>query len=222
MPAAAPCGGDLVDARQVVGRQRHVQRADVLFQILCGAWCRGWARCRRPAPAPRRGRVARRAALLAGDVLDAGAPDPGSCWKFSPWKRGERRRKSSSAKSSNRLDLAGQEAAPQGAVGDEADAEFAAGRQNLVFGVAAPQRIFGLQGGDGVDGARRGGWLRARPRTGPDSAPCPLSPARPSRRPCLQWACPGPRGADSTGQCGPRRAAAGWRRRPAGRTPACR
>ena len=49
------------------------------------------------------------------------------------------------------LDLAGEEAAAQRRVGDEADAEFAHGGENLVFDVALPEGVLGLQRGDGVD-----------------------------------------------------------------------
>src|SRR5918996_1240622 len=47
----------------------------------------------------------------------------------------------------NRPDLAGQKAAPEGAVGDEADAELPQGGQDLDLRVAAPQRVLGLQCG---------------------------------------------------------------------------
>jgi hypothetical protein len=40
---------------------------------------------------------------------------------------------------------------PKRAVRDEADTEFAASGQNLWFGIARPERIFALQGGDGMD-----------------------------------------------------------------------
>ncbi len=40
---------------------------------------------------------------------------------------------------------------PKGTVGDESDSEFADGREDFVFYVALPERVFGLEGGDGVD-----------------------------------------------------------------------
>src|SRR5205814_2876411 len=59
------------------------------------------------------------------------------------------------------LDVSGEEAAAERRVGDKADAELAARRQDLVLDVARPQRIFGLQRGDRMD---RGGALeRLRP-----------------------------------------------------------
>src|SRR5260221_11537850 len=51
-------------------------------------------------------------------------------------------------------DLPGKKPAAQWAVGDEADSEFAHSGQNLVLRVAAPQRVFRLEGRDRVDGVR--------------------------------------------------------------------
>ena len=50
--------------------------------------------------------------------------------------------------------LAGEEAAAERAVRDEADAQFPDGGDEFVLWVAAPQRILGLQGGDRVYGMR--------------------------------------------------------------------
>ena len=49
-------------------------------------------------------------------------------------------------------DQAGQEAAAQRAVGDEADAEILAQRQDLLLHPALPERIFALQRGDRMRG----------------------------------------------------------------------
>src|SRR3989449_2834661 len=51
-----------------------------------------------------------------------------------------------------RLEPPREEPSPDGAVGDEPDAQLAARRQDLVLGIAAPQRIFGLQRADRVHG----------------------------------------------------------------------
>src|SRR5206468_3467575 len=48
------------------------------------------------------------------------------------------------------LQLAGEEAAAERAVGDEADAELATRGENFVLGIAAPQRVLGLQRADRV------------------------------------------------------------------------
>ncbi len=57
------------------------------------------------------------------------------------------------------LESSGEESAAEGGVGDEADAEFAAGGEDFVFGIAGPEGVFGLEGGDGMDfgGAAEGG-----------------------------------------------------------------
>src|SRR5207302_8238876 len=52
------------------------------------------------------------------------------------------------------LDPSGEEAAAERTVGDEADPELAAGRQDLLLRVAAPQRVFALQRRDRVDRVR--------------------------------------------------------------------
>ena len=60
----------------------------------------------------------------------------------------------------DRLDLAGEEAAPERAVGDESDPELAHRRENLVLDVARPERILGLERRDRVHRVRpanRGG-----------------------------------------------------------------
>src|SRR5262249_54410487 len=53
------------------------------------------------------------------------------------------------------LELAGQDAAAERAVRDEADAELTHRRQDLVFGLAAEHRIFGLQRADRMNCVRR-------------------------------------------------------------------
>ncbi len=57
-------------------------------------------------------------------------------------------------------ELAGEKAAPERAVSDEANAELAAGGEDLVFGIAGPQRVFGLQRGNGMDFHRTAQGLR--------------------------------------------------------------
>src|SRR6185503_9444270 len=61
----------------------------------------------------------------------------------------------------DRAEAAGEESTAQWAVGDEADAELAAGGKNFVLGIAGPERVLGLERGDRVlphrapDGDRR-------------------------------------------------------------------
>ena len=77
--------------------------------------------------------------------------------RFSPWKRGLRAPEVVLVELVGRREAAGEEAAPERRVGDEADAELAAGRQDLRLGVARPQRVLGLQRGDRVRRRGRGG-----------------------------------------------------------------
>src|SRR5207248_9149207 len=63
-------------------------------------------------------------------------------------------------------DLAREEAAPQRAVGDKADAQLAARGQNLVLRVATPERVLRLERADrvrrvGAPDGRRGGLREA-------------------------------------------------------------
>ena len=53
-----------------------------------------------------------------------------------------------------RAEAAGEEAAPEGRVGDESDPEPAAGGQDLGLGIAAPERVLGLERGDRVNRVR--------------------------------------------------------------------
>ena len=55
---------------------------------------------------------------------------------------------------------AGQEAAAERAVGDEADPELAHRRQDLRLGIARPERVLGLQRGDRMDGLRAANRVR--------------------------------------------------------------
>ena len=136
-------------------------------------------------------------------------------WKFSPWKRGLLRRKSPSSRSSGDGELAGEEAAAERAVGDEADAELAHGRQHAVLRVARPQRVLGLQRRDRVDGVRAADRLRRRLGQAEVAHLAGRRRAPPSRRPSPRSARRGRRGAGSRGRCGRRRAAAATRRTPA-------
>ncbi len=62
------------------------------------------------------------------------------------------------------VDLAGQVAAAEGAVGHQADAKFLAGEQDRRLDGAPPDRIFALQGGDGLNrvGTADGGGIGFR------------------------------------------------------------
>ena len=59
-----------------------------------------------------------------------------------------------------RAEATGQEAAPERRVRDEADAELAHRRQDLLLGIARPQRVLGLKRGDRVHGVGAADGLR--------------------------------------------------------------
>src|SRR5579871_984869 len=58
------------------------------------------------------------------------------------------------------LELPGEKSSPQWTIGNETDPQLPARRQDLVFRVAGPQAVLGLQCGDGMDrmGAANGQW----------------------------------------------------------------
>ena len=62
----------------------------------------------------------------------------------------------------DRADPAGEEAAAERAVGDEADPELAHRRQDLRLGIARPERVLGLQRRDRMDGVRAANRVRGR------------------------------------------------------------
>ena len=140
-------------------------------------------------------------------------------WRFSSWKRGPRRRKSCSSRLVDGADAAGQEAAAERAVGDEADPELAHRRQDLRLGVARPERVL-ASAAPRSDGRRaRGESCPERPRRARGSAPSPPARARPSRRPSPRSASRGRRGAGSRGRSSRLRGAPATPRRPSGRSP---
>ena len=84
--------------------------------------------------------------------------------KFSPWKRGLLTAEVVGLEVLRRRDLAGQKAAAERAVGDEADPELTHGVEDLVLGIARPQRVLGLQRRDRVDRVRAADRLGRRLR----------------------------------------------------------
>ena len=118
-----------------------------------------------------------------------------------------------------RLKPAGQEAAAERAVGDEADAELAHGGEDLVLERRASTSEYSVC--SAVIGWTA--WARAdRLGRGLGEAEVAhlarVAPARPSRRPSPRSASRDRRGAGSRGRCGRRRAAAASRRTPRARS----
>ena len=108
--------------------------------------------------------------------------------------------------------MAADQAARQHAVGGDADAKLAAGRQDLVLDAARDQRIFDLQIADRMHGGGAPDRLRADFGQGRCAAHSRPSPCRRWRRSCLRSAR-SDRGAPAGRcRCGRRRAAAANRR----------
>ena len=100
------------------------------------------------------------------------------CSKLPSVKRGLSRAEVAGVELVARTEAAGQEAAAERRVGDEADPELAQhaagspppGRASTASTRSAGRRSGGRRG--------RGGWSRAPPRTGRSGGPCPPRPAR--------------------------------------------
>ena len=146
-PAATPFGSDLVDLLQVGRRELHLQRPQVLLQVLPPLGPEeghdvfalgehpGERELRRAAPLPFRDRlhlldqlevlpevVALESGSVPSVVVDREVVD--------------------------RTEATGEQAAAERAVGDEADAQLAAHGEDLVLRVAVPERVLGLERGD--------------------------------------------------------------------------
>ena len=85
----------------------------------------------------------------------------------------------------------GEEAASEWAVGDEADAERPAGAEDFLLGLAAPEGVFGLKRGDGVDRMRP--FQRGRRGFG-GRRPCITGPASTALQPVYEAGSAGSRG----------------------------
>jgi hypothetical protein len=95
------------------------------------------------------------------------------------------------------LELAGQEAAPERAVGDEADAELPAHRGRISSSGSRLQSEYSVCSAAIGWTRRPADRVRGRPPTSRGSAPCRPSRARPWRRPSPRSAPSGRRGAGS-------------------------
>ena len=108
--------------------------------------------------------------------------------------------------------VAADETARKHAIGGDADAELAAGGQDVVLDAARDQRIFDLQVDDGVDGGGPADASRRRLRTGRCGGRSRPSPGRRWRRRCLRsarWGRAAPAGRCRHSRC---RGAAACRR----------
>ena len=145
-----------------VRRQLDVDRSQRSARGRGGASCRGSGRDRRLVPAPTR--VASCAGVIpfSSAISLTFAASARFASRFSPVNRGPLRRKSSSSSSSSDVNRPARNPRPSGEYGHESDPELAAGRQDLGLGVAAPQRVLRLHGGDRVHGVRAADRLRRR------------------------------------------------------------
>ena len=91
-----------------------------------------------------------RAALLAGDVPTARRAAARFRGEVLPLKAGHRQADVLRRQRRDVAQLAGQEAAREWTEGDERDAQLAAGVEHRDFGIARPQRVLGLHGGERV------------------------------------------------------------------------
>src|SRR5437867_669370 len=164
---AEPGGGagrhDGVDRRQVLGRERDRERARVLLEV-------------RPPLGPRDGddvlalrehpgeRELRGLAALARRERFEVAHEVEILLEVLALEAGREAAVVVGREVLEALDLPGQEAAPERAVGDEADPELATGGEDPVLRVAAPERVLGLHRGDRVH--RAGAAERLGPRLG--------------------------------------------------------
>src|SRR6267378_3093143 len=140
----------VLDLRALDARQRHVEGADVFFRVLTMLGAGNRDDVVPLGEQPRERELAGGAPLLARERFDA--PDEieirlevlplEARMVLAPIVLGN---------VFQSLDLTREEAAAEWTIRDEADAELANGGQDLVLHVATPQRIFRLQGGDGMD-----------------------------------------------------------------------
>src|SRR2546427_10420066 len=156
-----PLGRDLADALQVARGQHDLHGAGVLLEVAppLGAGDRYDILALRQQPGE--GELRRSAALLPRDRFHPRHQVEVSLEVLplkarvvaAPVVRGE---------VLEAADLPGDEPAPERAVGHEPDPELAARGQDLVLGVARPQRILGLQRADRVHGVRAAQRRRRR------------------------------------------------------------
>src|SRR3954471_14803907 len=152
-PAGRAFRRRLLDPPQVLAREGDPERGHVLLQVFAALGAGDGYDALPLGQEPGQGQLGRRHVLRGGDLLHSlhelqvllevlsleprPLATPVVLWQIL-----------------EAAQLAGEEAAAERAVRDEADAQFPDGGDELVLGVAAPQRVLGLQGGDRVYGMR--------------------------------------------------------------------
>jgi hypothetical protein len=165
-PAATPFRKHRVDALEIARGQRHAERADVVLEVHDARGSRDRDDVVALMEQPREGELRGGASLPRCDVLDV-ADEVEVLLEVLPLKARLTTAEVVGREVLEAGEAAGEKSAAERAVGDEADAELAAGREDLVLDVAHPERVLGLQRGDRVDGLRaadRGAAASLRPR----------------------------------------------------------
>ena len=142
--------------------------------------------------------------------------------KFSPWKRGECRRKSSAAKSSGEVIAPVRKPRPSGLYATKPMPSSRTVGRMSASGSRLHSEYSVCSAVMGWIVVRAADVARARFRQARGSGPCRLHERRPSRRRFLRSASPGRAGADSTGRCSRCRAASAMHRSTRAHSRACR
>src|SRR6266849_9186133 len=140
-----------VNARQVLRREHDFHRTEILVQISASLGADEGNNLFAARQQPGKRELRGRAVFLPGDLLDAPDKLEIALEIFSL----EARRIAAvvaGRKIFEAPDAPRQEAAAQRRIGDKTNAQLAARRQDFVFGVAGPQRIFGLKRRDRMNG----------------------------------------------------------------------
>src|SRR4051794_8269214 len=154
-----PDGRDLLEPGEVVVGQLDVGRRDVLLEISHLLRARDRDDVVAAAQHPCERELAGRAPLLLGDAPHA-LDEVEVALEVLALEARVVAAEVVLVEVGRAREAAGEEAAPERAVGDEADAELADRRQDLVLGVARPQRVLALQRGDRVHGVGAADRLR--------------------------------------------------------------
>ena len=223
LPGGGAGGRGLVDAREVLGGELDRRRPPRSPRGSARAWCRGSGRCPRPACSSQASASWPGVASFSAAISRTRSTSSRFASKFSPWKRGLWRRKSSSARSSGDCDRA--RSGSRGRAGCRRRSRCPSSRtvgRTSSSGSRVHSEYSVCSAAIGCTACGAADRVRRRPRTGRGGAPCPARRAPPSRRRSPRSGRLGRRGAGSRGRCGRRRAAQRGVAAPRGRTRARR
>jgi hypothetical protein len=143
-------GEDFVEPTQVVRAKLYVESGNIFLQILAPLGTGDGDDVVVLRQHPRQRKLRRLAAFLLRDLLDFVYEVEILLEVFS-LETGRESAVVVRGEIFEALELSGEKPAAERAVGDEAYAEFTAGREQFVFRLAAPQGIFGLQRANGMN-----------------------------------------------------------------------